>query len=518
VQPIRRERSGGGLLILSILDWVLLGIAAALTVALTLWTVRRTRVAIQHWFNRAVLRAVHQFEVRLDRYKLVSKRTVRDDLLADREVLAAMEVHGREQGLSADDVRRRVEQYLREIVPQFNVLSYYKFGYNVARVLINLLYRVDASYRDRRALDAIPRGDVVVYLMNHRSNADYVVVAYVLARAVSISYAVGEWARVWPLEYVFKSFGAYFVRRGFRDPLYHTVLRRYVQLITRNGVTQGIFLEGGLSRDGLMRPAKIGLLDAVAGALRDFPPERDIQLVPVALNYDRVLEDRTLIAELVDDGSRPGRVRQLLGVVHYITWNVVRLVTGNLRRYGRVHVHFGTPVSLREWTAGHPGVLDRSRDDRLPEVQRLADGVRERIGELIPVTPVPLVAASILSLEGSVLLEADVLERIDGFRDELLRRGANLVQPERAPDVILDRAWRTLRMRRLVVREGDSYVVFPRQRPLLEYYANSIRHLLPALEQVPVMTPALETDPTLPRLGRWAPRGKGERGKGKSGG
>ena len=490
-----------------------------LTAGLTLWTVRRTRLAIRRWFNRAVVRAVRQFEVRVNRYKLISKRAVRDELLADPEVIAAMQAHEREHALSSTEVRRHVELYLREIVPQFNVLSYYRVGYNVARVLINLLYRVDATYRDRRALDAMPRGDVVVYLMNHRSNADYVVVAYVLARAVSISYAVGEWARVWPLEYVFKSFGAYFVRRGFRDPLYHTVLRRYVQLITRNGVTQGIFLEGGLSRDGLMRPAKIGLLDAVTSTLADFPPDRDIKLVPVALNYDRVLEDRTLIAELVEGGPRPGRLRQLIGVVQYIAWNLFRLVTGNLRRYGRVQVHFGTPISLRQWTAEHPAVLDRPRDERLPGVQRLADGVRERLAELIPVTPVPLVAASILSLEASVLRESAVLERIDEFRDELLRRGASLVQPERGADVILDRAWRTLRMRRLVVREGGSYVVFPKQRPLLEYYANSIRHLLPALEQVPVLTPALETDPTLPKLGRWTPRhhetGKGEAGTGE---
>src|SRR4029077_6242734 len=65
---------------------------------------------------------------------------------------------------------------------------------------------------------------------------------------VAISYAVGEWARAFPLERMFKAFGAYFVRRKFREPLYHAVLERYVQLITREGVTQGIFLEGGLTR------------------------------------------------------------------------------------------------------------------------------------------------------------------------------------------------------------------------------------------------------------------------------
>jgi hypothetical protein len=108
-----------------------------------------------------------------------------------------------------------------------------------------------------------------------------------------------------------------------------------------------------------------------------------------------------------------------------------------------------------------------------------------------------------------------VLDRIDEFRDELLRRDANLVQPERSAEVILDRAWRTLRMRRLVVRERDSYVVLPKQRPLLEFYANSIRHLLPQAEQAPVMTPVLEPDPTLPKLGRWE---RGKSGRRREGG
>ena len=102
-----------------------------------------------------------------------------------------------------------------------------------------------------------------------------------------------------------------------------------------------------------------------------------------------------------------------------------------------------------------------------------------------------------------------LLERIDEYRDDLLRRGATLVQPERGVDVILDRAWRTLRMRRLVVQQGDSFIVFPRQRPLLEYYANSIRQLLSERNTPAVMTPGMEPDESLPRLGTWKPRRSG---------
>lgn len=478
-----------------------------LTGGLVLWMLRRTRSAIGRRINRAVLRAVREFRFRLDRYKLVSRRTIQRELLRDPEILEAIHSEAVTQHATEAELHAQVRQYVTEIVPYFNVLSYYKLGYNAARVLLGLLYRVTVGYDDRRALESLPRRDVVVYLMNHRSNADYVVVAYVLARAVSISYAVGEWARVWPLEYMFKSFGAYFVRRGYRNQLYHTVLRRYVQLITRHGVTQGIFLEGGLSRNGAFRPAKIGLLDHIACTLPELGPDRDIHFVPVAINYDRVLEDRTLIAELLDEGRRPGRVRQFLGVVSYVGTNLLRLVTGRLRRYGRVAVQFGQPVSLREWMGRSPGVLHLAKRERLPRVQEVADEVMDRVASIVPVTPVPLVAAAILSFGRTLIAHDALLEAIERYRDHLRHTGARLIRPERAPADILERAWRTLDMRRLVVREKGGYVVLPRHRPLLEYYANSVRHLLPSTAYEPTMHPDRGPDDSLPKLKPWTRHG-----------
>jgi glycerol-3-phosphate O-acyltransferase len=427
---------------------------------------------------------------------------VRTALLNDPTVVAAIKDHCASHGVEQADTERRVRRYIDEIVPFFDVLSYYKLGYNIARALCGLLYHVTSEYQDRAALNAIPRGDVVLYLMNHRSNADYVVVAYVLAHGVSISYAVGEWARVWPLEYVFKSFGAYFVRRGFREPLYHTVLERYVQLITRNGVTQGIFLEGGLTRTGRSRPPKLGLLDYVARTVLDPNFTRDIWLVPVALNYDRVLEDRALIRELIDQQDSPGKLRQFTSVAHYVVANTLRFFTGRLKRYGRVAINFGTPLSLRQWSGEVPGVLQLPREQRRSELRGLADRVMKRIAAIMPVTPVPLVSAALLSFGETVVQHRDLRERIASYRDHLIVTGAKLVRAERDADAILERAWRMFRMRRLVIREGDSYVVLPGQRPLLEYYANSIGHLLPAQPARRSMHPAHDADRELPRLER----------------
>ncbi|HWO87564.1 MAG TPA: 1-acyl-sn-glycerol-3-phosphate acyltransferase [Gemmatimonadales bacterium] len=462
-------------------DWMLFALASVLAAALGLWMTRRATAAFRARVRRSALAAIRQFQARLAKYKLVSRRAIHDELVLDPVVVAAMRAHMREHKLSEFEVRVRVEEYIDEILPFFNVLSYYKLGYNLARGLLRLLYHVSTEYQDHEALNRIPRRDIVVYLMNHRSNADYVVVAYVLAHGVAVSYAVGEWARVWPLEAIFKSFGSYFIRRRYREPLYHAVLERYIQLITSHGVTQGIFPEGGLSRDGRFRPAKIGLLDYILGTLREERFDRDIWLVPVAINYDRVLEDRSLIRECLDPSLRPGRLRGLWTTVHYLGMNTLRLLTGRIRRYGRAAVNFGTPISTRQWLAQQPqNVLGLPREQRLPYVQRLADHVMERIQAIVPVTPVCLTAAALLSFEKDAIAFRDVLQRMADYRDHLLELNAKVVRGDREIASVWERAYTMLRMRRIAVLEGTTVVVFARQRPLLEYYANSIRHLLPA--------------------------------------
>src|SRR6185295_9005138 len=112
---------------------------------------------LSRWFQRVALRTVRRFEVRLERFKLVDRRLIRERLLADPAVLAAMDRHATEHHLPAAEVRAQVEGYIDEIVPFFNVLSYYRLGYNVARLLLRSLYRITSEYSNRAALDAIPR-------------------------------------------------------------------------------------------------------------------------------------------------------------------------------------------------------------------------------------------------------------------------------------------------------------------------------------------------------------------------
>jgi len=439
--------------------------------------------------NQSAIRSIRKRGARLDRFKLTARQRIREILLADPAIATAVAIHAKEHSVAPEGVWRKVEEYIDEIVPFFSILAYHRVGYFVSRAMLAAFYKVSSDQHSNIRSASLPRDAIVVYLMNHRSNADYVLVAYLLSGRVSISYAVGEWARAFPLEYIFKSFGAYFIRRKFREPLYHCVLERYVQLITRNGVTQGIFPEGGLSRDGKLRTAKIGLLDYIIGVARDQQYRDRIFLVPVAINYDRVLEDRSLLRELAaSEGRRTSpRHSQMYEVARYLWWNAARVITRKWKRYGRAAVTIADPVPLGPWfdaqDSAEGSLFELPRHERLARVQSLCDDMMSRIGAIIPVTPVPLACAAIQSLDSDFISRQKLIERMSEMRDVLMELNARVIRAEGPTEEIFERAWKMLRMRRMLVRTGDGFAVLPGNRALVSYYANSIAHLLGPFEE-----------------------------------
>jgi len=465
-------------------------LGASLLLVLLVWRLTK------HWLDRVAARTVHRFGARVDRFKLTRKRVVIDELLRDPAVIAAARAHATEHGLDEQAVVVRVRGYLNEIIPFFNILAYYRIGYVVSRALLNLFYKVSVHYERPDPFRSMPKDAIVLYLMNHRSNADYVLVSYALAGDVAISYAVGEWARAFPLEYIFKAFGAYFIRRRYREPLYHAVLERYVQLITEKGVTQGIFPEGGLTRDGTLRPAKIGLLDYVLGVARDADCRARLYVVPVAINYDRVIEDRSLLRELetqTQGAERASRLTQIYEVLRYVGWNVLRLVTRRWKRYGRAALVIGEPWPVEGWFADLESqgvrIFELERHDRLGHVQAFADRVMHRVGRLMPVTSVALTCAALETFASEYIQRGALLERMADLREVLVGHNAFVMRNEFDVAETFDRAYRMLRMRRIVAQQGTGYLVLPKGRALIHYYANSIRHLYG-----PYLTGVIERD------------------------
>ena len=418
--------------------------------------------SVRWYLRRRAERVVAQLNARLERpiqpFKLARRTDMIQRLLYDPEVTQAIVEHARENNVREDVAFEQARRYAREIVPSFSATAYFGIAIRLARMLSTALYRVRLGYSDEAALNGIDRDATVVYVMNHRSIMDYVLVTYLAARRSALSYAVGEWARVWPLSVLIRAMGAYFIRRKSRGALYRRVLARYVQMATRGGVAQAMFPEGGLSLDGAIAPPKLGLLKYLTDGV-DLAA-RDVVFVPVALNYDRVLEDRVLL-EAGASGTRRFRARISVVALHALRllW---RKIAGRFRRFGHAAVSFGMPLSLR------------ARPELAEDTDALAAEVMARIAAAVPVLPVPLVAQALLShgARSRAELERDLAEMLTHVPP------ANVALPNDNRGLAVEEALLGLCKRRLVAFDGTRYTPVEAEKETLDFYARSIRHLI----------------------------------------
>ncbi|HDP79397.1 MAG TPA: hypothetical protein ENN21_00985, partial [Spirochaetes bacterium] len=129
---------------------------------------------IREKLYRSVTEYIDEHKVRLDRFKLIHKLVVKQELLNNSEIHQAIIEHASEKGIRIPQVQEQVETYIEEIVPFFNLLSYYKIGYRIAHGLLNMVYEVVIDHENAEKLKKIPPDSVVVFVMNHRSNIDYI--------------------------------------------------------------------------------------------------------------------------------------------------------------------------------------------------------------------------------------------------------------------------------------------------------------------------------------------------------
>jgi glycerol-3-phosphate O-acyltransferase len=434
------------------------------------WVLRR-RV------NRVLEELNTRLKIRIQPFKLTKREVLIDRLLYDSQVQQAAEAHAREHDMPREVVMRRVGSYAREIVPAFNAYAYFRFGYWLARSIARSLFRVRLGYSDEEGLASIAPDATVVFLINHRSNMDYILVSYLAAEKAALSYAVGEWARIWPLQTLVRAMGAYFVRRNSKDPLYRKVLERYVAMATAAGVTQAVFPEGGLSRDGRLRAPKLGILDYM---LRSFDPQggRDVVFVPTGINYDRSFEDRSFLLERDASSKGPGAGSALLNTLRFVARNLWLMARNKWHRFGYACVNFGSPFSLKEYVARR-GVDFRGlpREERSRALEEFARELMESVARVIPAVPVSLVATVFVREPGRAWSELELKAAVLRLTEQLEARGAHVYVPRGDQDYAIAVGLRMLTLRRLVEDTDGLYRARPEELPLLTYYANSIAHL-----------------------------------------
>ncbi len=343
-------------------------------------------------------------------------------------------------GLSSDDARTRVMGYLDEL----QTTQRYEFYRALEYPLYPILRKIDRVVeRQHFAVDAAAQGRVA-YVSNHRSHIDYLVEPLALDDAGIRPPIIAAGINLFggPLGFIHKHVtGALPIRRNTKDPAYLVTLKAYVsELLHKHDLF--FYPEGGRSYSGELKAMKTGLFSACIDA--GVP---GMQLVPVAVSYDLVLEDHVISKQKVKRRQKA------------FSREVAELVRYAVGYRSRSFVTFGRPVSI--------GGIDGESRKAVMDVTR---HVRAEIGLLYKVLPTAVLAAAMTG-SGS---HPELTDRIKAILDTLRAAGANL--GVESAEEVLALASEPMVTRNIIVIDGGRYRV--RERNVLRYYAKSIAHLL----------------------------------------
>lgn len=354
----------------------------------------------------------------------------------------------------------------------------------------------------QRIREQARRGPIVL-LPSHKSHIDYLLLSYVFySHGIQCPLiAAGDNLAFWPAGPILRRWGAFFIKRKFGGQrLYTTIVDAYVRKLLKEGYAIEFFVEGGRSRSGKLLPPKAGLLSMVADAAET--GGLDVAYVPIAIGYERIVEQRSYVEELTGAEKKKEDAGALLKAPRVL-----------LAKYGRAYIQVGeilhftpegkvltgqslpppAPAPSSEAQAATGRAAKRAMIEKMHArrnaISALAQRVAYEINRVTPVTPPALVATVLLANRRRGTLREDLLAGIDALVLDLQRSGARFASSlatgyagSRRPYRVdaIDQAINLLADAGLVVIHGPAgeaiYHVPDDKRLALDYYKNNLIH------------------------------------------
>ncbi len=325
------------------------------------------------------------------------------------EEMAAKGKKGKKDGFAA--VQKAARKYLAEIAADYNDI-YVEVWDKVLTWLWNNIY--DGVVVDGEGIAKIrnvSKKMPFIIIPCHRSHIDYLLLSYIFYKHnIQMPFvAAGTNLSFFPMGYIFRKSGAFFLRRSFKgNELYGEVFAKYVKVLLKEGLPLEFFIEGGRSRTGKMVMPKYGLLSMIIQAYQEKACE-DLAAIPVYIGYDRVIEEKAYLQEL---GGAPKEKEKATEMI-----KSSRLLR---RRYGRVYMNVGEPIHLKAYLAAQEKPHEEMTIvERQALYRRIGYTIVRAINKVSVVTPFALTAAGLLCYDRRGISLGELREVLAVFHDYL---------------------------------------------------------------------------------------------------
>lgn len=409
---------------------------------------------------------------RIDRQKRVilgpvmkSRQLIKENVLKDGRVVEAIQGSVGKSG-SARAKKKEAARYFDEIAADYNV-AYVQFSSMVLTWLWKKMFHgIDVNHSELAKVREWAGKGPLIYIPSHKSHIDYLILNYILYNNQMFvpRIAAGKNLSFWPVGPFFRKAGAFFIRRSFKGAkVYAAVFTRYVKALIEEGHPLEFFIEGGRTRSGKLVLPKIGFLSILVEAFREGYCS-DLVFVPVSIVYDRVVESQAYLKEVGGGEKAKETFSQVVATRHFLK-----------KKYGKIYLRFGEPVSLKEFYAKESEVKTRTE-------KRLAFRLIRAINEVTLVTPVGLAAAAILTRHRRGFYLTELAETVNLITRFLERHHMPMAESLSDPQTAMDETMTLLTKNNVVSMledvdgSGTFYFVDEEKKMELEFYKNSVIH------------------------------------------
>ncbi len=412
-----------------------------------------------------------------------SREELKESILTGERFQKFMDEYSENRDIPIQQVRKRADAYIEEIAAKYSpaVLNFYSA---VVGWILNTMFDGVAVNRDGlyKVKNVSLKGPLVL-LPCHKSHIDYLILSYLLYNnnMPCPLIAAGQNLSFWPLGPLFRSGGAFFIRRSFKGAiLYSRVFAEYIHKLLEEGFNVEQFIEGGRSRTGKLLMPKLGLLSILLNAYKNGACE-DMIFVPIYIGYDRVLEESSYLHELEGGQKEPENLRQVIRARKFLK-----------KRYGKIYIQFHDPISLKELlTRQEKSLTEMDTAEFNALCRNLGHRMLYAINRVTVVTPHALVASAILNCGAENFSSNSLISIVETYlrysatqharlSDTLVYDSYHAIQ--RALDEFVQRKFiESLSTDKQGQSSETTYLIKENKRPFFEYYKNNcIAFFIPA--------------------------------------
>ena len=304
----------------------------------------------------------------------------------------------------------------------------------------------------------------------HRSHIDYLALSYLLyyKDLMLPQIVAGKNLNLPLVGPLLRKGGAFFMRRSFSgNRLYSVVFYEHLRKLMQRGHSIEFFPEGGRSRSGKLMPPRPGIISMI---LRSFlgMDEKKVSFVPIAINYEKVLEGNSYIKEVMGANKKKESLKDIISVFR------------DFRNYlGEAYLQFAEPINLNDFLKEYPMNENLSEKDWLFRVTPiLGKRIMNNINEATVVTSTALFSMALLNSDGFSISKKELISRIELIKSLLKedKYSSKILICDKSGEEILNQ------MKKLgfLPQEeiNDRISLSNQEAAKLSFYRNNISHLL----------------------------------------